>query len=445
MRNLRRFVTLGLSVVVAGALIGGVASSQEADTGGNATVETYFGLANSDALVITALGETITGSTTTARGVSDPTAAATATEVLLGPVFTGAASVDIAGAGASAEQTADGCPLTELEAIPGVGRVSVTCPSARASITDAGLPSSRGLGAEVALDASISEVLATLGLQDTLAGTTDMVFEDAINPLVESLTGNPVGDLAQDTTDTVQDVLGDILTLQTTARVVVAPSLSEVTTTDESVTAFAQAQGLRIELLPLDNSLDGSTGGLLPDDLLPGEPLVTITVGNAEARSAYNRVTGTVEEPSSSASLLTVEFGTNALTETLGIDGEPIIDIANLNQSFCVLGGTPLETCVIVAESGTDADGGAFADGLTVQLFKGLGETGAGAGDGGVQIALGRVGTGITGEPARDVPVINPPVELPRTGAAPILPLVGAGLLVAALGARRIAMSRRSV
>jgi hypothetical protein len=271
-------------------------------------------------------------------------------------------------------------------------------------------------------------VLDTLGLQDQVTGGVDQVFEQVLSPIVEALTGTPLEQVAGDTVETVQDVLNDTLTLNSTARIVVAPALAEVTSTAEHVTALAHSQGVRIELLPV-NEL-GATNGLPPDDLVPGEPLITITVGEAKAKSVYDRLTGQRLEPEAVASVVTIEFGSNALTESLGIPTSITVP-GGVEQ--CVLAGTPLETCVSVATAGVDADGNPYATSTSVSLFRGLPT-------GGVDLAVGGVTSGSAGAL---LPAVAAPVaDLPRTGGEETLPIVGAGLLALAVLGRRIIIGR---
>jgi len=212
-----------------------------------------------------------------------------------------------------------------------------------------------------------------------------------------------------------------------TARIVVAPALAEVSTTADKVTATAQSQGIRIELLPVDAA--GATNGLLPDDLVPGKPLITITVGNAKAVSSYNRVTGVKDKPTAVASFVTIELGSVKLADALGLSGTKIEVPGGVEQ--CVLTGTPLETCVTVATAGVDADGNPYATSTSIALFKGV--------NGGIDLSTGGVTSGAAGAlPA----VVAAAPDLPRTGGNQNLAVTGGGLLALAVLVRRIIISR---
>jgi hypothetical protein len=423
MRKPSRLAILGLSVVATTALVGGTAGAQGASTG----ADTFGARANAEALTISIAGTQLTGSKVTADLNQNPESAATASMLLLpGVADSGVLEAKASGVNSPGQTVApESCPLGDLTDLPGIVRFEVTCPSVTAKV-DGALPYARGLGAQLVVEPSVSEILSTLGLQETVTDTVDTVFAEVIDPLVQALTGTPVGELVDETVATVEDVVDDTLTLKSTARIVIAPALAEVTSTADTVTATAHAQGIRVELLPVDEV--GVTNGLLPEDLLPGEPLVTITVGDAKAVSKYNRITGQRLEPEATASAVSIEFGSTALTDALGLSAEPITVAPNTEQ--CVLTGTPLETCVTVAAAGVDADGNPYATSTSIALFRGL--------NGGIALATG----GVTSGSAGSLPQVLPQADLPRTGSSSTLPIVGAGLLAVGVLVRRFIVGR---
>ena len=426
MRKSTRLVMVGLSVIATSAMVGGTAGAQGAGSG----ADKFGARANAEALTISIAGTQLTGSKVTADLNNDPASAATASQMLLagvaesGLLEANASAANPGGATVSPES----CLLDELEAVPGIARVDITCPEVTARL-DGQLPYARALGAELVLEPSVSNVLDTLGLQEQVVDGVDQVFEQVLSPIVEALTGTPLEQVADGTVETVQDVLNDTLTLNSTARIVVAPALAEVTSTADTVTALAHSQGIRIELLPVDEV--GATNGLLPEDLGVGEPLITITIGNAKATKSYNRKTGEAGEPQATASAVSIAFGSNALSEALGVPSEISIE-PGVEQ--CILTGTPLETCVAVASAGVDADGNPYATSTSVSLFRGLE-------GGGIDLATGGVTSGATGTLPVAVPV-EPVGDLPRTGGPAALPVLGAGLLSAAVLLRRTLLGR---
>lgn len=426
MRKPHRLALASLSILATSALVGGSASA--------ATPDTYAAKASAEALTISVGGTMLTGSSAIAELSSEPLATATSTELLI-PGFAEPAphTAKVAGADGTDEQKPEGAchDLEAAEELPGITRLEVTCPESVATIAG-GLPTARALGAEVVIEPSVSEVLSTLGLQDQVTDGVNTVFEDVLDPLVQAITGNPIGDIAEDGVQTVQDVLTDTLTLNSTARIVIAPALATVTTTADSVVSSAHAQGIRIELLPV-NEL-GATNGLLPEDLGVGEPLVTITVGDAFVECTHKRGSDEPrcekESTKYRAAAVTIDFATTALGEALGISGQSI-PVAP-GEELCVLLGSPLETCVSVATAGVDAEGNPYATATSVSLFKGV--------QGGVAVATGAVTSGSAGAAA--LAAALPAGDLPRTGGSDALPIMGAGLLAFAVLGRRIALGR---
>ena len=419
MRKTSRLTMLGLSVISTTALFAGTAS---------AAGDTYAAKANAEALTISIGGTQITGSGSLAELNNDPLATATVTQLLTPGIAPKPAVARVQKVDGTDVAKPETCPhgLEGLEEIPGIVRFDVTCGEASATIAGS-LPSARALGAEVVIEPSVADVLSTLGLQEPVADGVNQIFEEALNPLVEAITGNPIGDIADSAVTTVQEVLNDTLTLNSTARVVVAPALAEVATSATEVTSAAHAQGIRVELLPV-NEL-GATNGLLPEDLGVGEPLVTITVGNAFAKCIHNRGTNdNCSKVEHGAAAVSIEFGTTAIGEALGIPTK--IEVAP-GVEQCVLVGTPLETCVTVAASGVDASGNPYATATSVSLFRGL--------NGGLDIATGAVSSGSAG--AVPAAVAAAP-DLPRTGAESTAAIAGAGLLALAVLVRRIAVGR---
>jgi len=428
MRKTSKLVTLGLGVAIAASLVGGQAASAETAT---AAADSFGAQAVAEAMSIKIAGTQLTGSSATAALDHAPKGIATVAELLIPGVGESGTLEALADASNPAGEIVkpESCLLDELEAIPAINRIDITCPEAAARL-DGALPYARGLGAELLLEPSVSGVLDTLGLTETVTGATDQVFADVIGPVVEALTGTPLEQIVDPAVSTVQDVLGDALTLDSTARIVVAPALAEVTSTADTVTAFAHSQGIRVELLPVNEV--GATNGLLPDDLEVGEPLITVTVGEAKAKSSYSRLTGERLAPESSASAVTIAFGSNALTEALGVPSTIEIPVAT---EQCLLTGTPLEICVRVAAAGTDADGNPYATSTAIELFRGLE-------GGGIELATSSVTSGSVGTVAQVEPQPAPEGALPRTGGPAALPVLGAGLLSAAVLLRRFVLGR---
>jgi hypothetical protein len=427
MRNTRRLATLGLSILSVGALLAGTAV---AETGAGVTATDTGGTAKANALTITIAGQTITGSAAEATLTLGKLADGLGSQVLTPALTSEPAHATVTQVGVTDVKKPTACTGDELEAVPGIARFDITCGEANAALTDDG-GTARGLGAQLVVEPSISGVLSTLGLEDAESNLTPV--GDALDELVGALTGTPIEDLVNDANQTVQDLLEDILTLESTARIVVAPALAEVNSAANTVTSHAHAQGLRIELLPVDGA--GATNNLLPDDLAAGKPLITITVGNAEVSKTVTKDGSAPAKVDATAAVVTVEFGSAILADALGV---PTTITVGGGQSLCVPGleGTPLETCITVASAGVDANGNPYADGVSIDLLKGV--------NGGVGVSTGRAGSGAFVGDSPALPRISePPAELPRTGGTAVLPIAGGLLLAAALVTRRLAFGRR--
>ena len=426
MRNTRRLATIGLAIVATGALLAGTAG---ADTP-QVTAGDTGGTAQANALTISIAGQTITGSAANALLDLGKLADATGTQVLTPALTSAPAHATSTKIGVTDVQKPASCNGSQLTAIPGINRFDITCGQATAGLTADG-GSSRALGAELALEPSVSNVLSTLSLQDTAKQTVSQV-EQALDPLVQALTQTPLKDLVTSADQTVQDVLSKILTLQSTARIVVAPALAEVTSDATSVTSHAHAQGIRIELLPVDGA--GATNNLLPNDLSTGKPLITITIGNAECGKTVSKDNSFAAKVDCTAAVATVEFGSPTVAQALGV---PSTITVQGGQQLCIPGltGTPLETCINVASTGVDANGNPYADGASIELFKGV--------NGGIDLSTGKTTASAA---AVALPVAAPASatpDLPRTGGNGVLPIVGGGLLAVALVTRRFALGRR--
>lgn len=449
----RAAVMAGVSMVAVGGLLAGVAGAQGVS---------YKAQARADALRIELLGHKLvtSGAVAAVNGLPH-SASAEAAEALLDDLAAGKATAVHAQGKSSETSPCEGGELAAIRnaatGVPGVARLDITCGTATASATDTG-SASRAVGAEVVLEPSVSGLLSAVQLQDPVKGVAETI-EGAINPLVSQLTGNDVGDLVDHANATLQEVIEKVLTLKSTARIVVAPAFADTVATADCVTATAWAQGIRVELLPVDEV--GDTNGLLPEELDAGEPLVTITIGQAHTSKSTPTNGGPVTGEAAAA-LATIHLASTPLVDALGLRGlvigTPAVDttteaagkgcgtglrppeypqdeteggttlVVPVGASQCILEDTPLAACVKVASAAVDAAGNATADAASVSLF-----------DGQVSIATGSVvaGNGVTFEEARAGAPGSAP-SLPRTGGASDLAVLGAGLLAVAFATRRL-------
>ncbi len=307
--------------------------------------------------------------------------------------------------------------------------VQLACGESRAS-TSADGPQAFASGSVAGVD------LAGLNLLDPVVQLLQQLL-NALLPVVDQTVGtvtgaNPVlgniitplaGNLGLGQTSTVAPVSGLVNQLLDGVKratklvaIKVGNSTAQTTTGPGSVTAIANAAGAQVDVLP------GLTLG--------GAPLLSIIVGQAKSTSTFDRGTAR-STPGFDAAVARVRLG-------LPLLGGAGLDIPiQLNTPLTLLAGTPLETTISLGagRTVTDSDTGsvaAYADGVSIQALKGIG-------NGGIGLELAHAETGVGGQ-ARLVSqqqIVAPVPALARTGNDPWMPLTGAGLLLAALVIRR--------
>ena len=428
MRTSRRLATIAVAIVATGALFAGTAGADPANSG--VTADKAGGTATASALKVTLFGTEIAGSDAAAKVFGAAENPAPIAQAKVGELLTPAFALDPLDAtttarGATASDTPDKCLGDDLEAVPGIVGLKISCGKATSALAAAAGGESHALGGELLLEPSISELLSTIQLQGP-ANQVEQGVIDGLNQLIAPLAGNPIGDLANQAGETVDQVLKGVLNLDTTVRIAVAPARADVVQTADGTTSTAHAQGIRVDLLPLDAG--GDINNLLPADLAPSEPLVSIIVGDAFATKTVHN-DGTDATSDAQSSLVKIVFGSSALTDALGLSAKPIE--VGAGQHVCILEGTPLESCVDVATAGVDANGNPSANGVSLALLKGV--------NGGIDLGTSSVTSAADGQ----LPKVQLPVDLPRTGGNPALPLAGGGLLCLAAVTRRLAFGRK--
>ncbi len=260
---------------------------------------------------------------------------------------------------------------------------------------------------------------ALLPVVDQTVGTVT----GALNPVLGNIITPLAGNLGLGQTSTVAPVSGLVNQLLDGVKratelvaIKVGNSTAQTTTGPGSVTAIANAAGAQVDVLP------GLTLG--------GAPLLSIIVGQSKSTSTFDRGTAR-STPGFDAAVARVRLG-------LPLLGGAGLDIPiQLNTPLTLLAGTPLETTISLGAGRTVTDPttgsvAAYADGVSIQALKGIG-------NGGIGLELAHAETGVGGQ-ARLVSqqqIVAPVPALARTGNDPWMPLTGAGLLLAALVIRR--------
>lgn len=467
MRNTRRLAALAMSTLLAGTVVANAASAAERKV---TKTEVFNATAQATAVHLRLLGNDITLSDALTTIDSSPLARAASTEVLTPLLTTEGLTAEVKKTG-SVVQQAESCALSVLESTLLITRVhDASCPRAEASIVN-GNPSARALGGQLKLDVSLSNLLDGLGLKETVGGDGETGLDDTVldslTPLVEGLSGSPVGELVDDSVQTADDLLEKVLGLDTTVRVSLAPAYSKSFATDDLIQAEAEANGLNIHLLPVDQI--GEFEGLLKD-MKVGDSLLSITVSQATGSQTYHRKTEKLDDAIADASLVRIRIGPGlplldkevaTVLDTLGLSGvlaaatgavqsvpgleDAEISLEDHNREIVIKGpGTfvlakdsLLETIITLSEAVGGA-GGFAASGVKLETLHKV----PGA-NGGIKAALADISGGGAGDTnTRVLGIQETPRSLPRTGGTPVLPIAGMGLLGLALAARRV--SRRN-
>jgi hypothetical protein len=414
----RRLAGLALAMVVSGAIVGLPAAGAQ----GAGTADSYGANAGATALDLKVFGTGLT------LGLSDASLSST-------PEAAGHGLGALTPAGGVTEQTvkatADGqtvgstdltCSPLSLPEVP-VLSLSTACSSALATIKG-GLPTAESVGQVAKVGVGAGGILDQVPLAPVQEQVDQIV--GALQPLFDTLQGAGLD---------VHSVLDDLLTAITDGgdlvSVELGTSVSNVTSTAQTVVAEANAPAATITLLNRDQ---------LP---VPLPPVVTIETGSGAAKVVRDRSTGQAT-PTFDPALVRVTVADD-IAKALSLPTNTV-QLAP-GQTFCLPLPAPLgDSCVVAASGATDkaADGTITAKAAAVQLdlLKGLP-------NGGVHFALAEATAGVSGAVAQPAAAPAAPATpdaartLPRTGGG--LP-VPAGVVAAmlALAAAGYALVRRS-
>jgi hypothetical protein len=401
------------AIALSGAIVAGMLATTPAHAD---NAEAFAGTATARALNLSLLGLKVTAGSTTALANSLPKAHADGAGLAL--IAKTVSSADANGADQSAAPP-KACGLN----IPlsGILNVDLACSTSSASTTNAA-PTAASHATVAAIDVGLLNLVLQLlqPIIDALTPVLDQVVGSVtgtLQPLLGGLLDPLLGGLGLNLSSPVSSLVDALKRATSLATVTVGDSTSAVTTTAGKVTAVATAKGGEVDVLP----------GLT----LTGGPLLSIVLGSAVATSTFDRTVGT-SSASFDPSLLTVRL----LGTTIPV---------GLGAPITLFPGTVLESTISIGAGRTiqnpDGTVGAVADGVSLQLLKGL--------NGGIVLELAHAESAVGGAKALITP--KPPAppatvlsnELARTGPeAPWLPL-GMMLLLAAYLTRRVAIARR--
>lgn len=424
MRTLHRLGAIAVTGAMTAAVLVAPASAQTTKTV-EARAESFIATAAARGLNLNVLGTHVTIGQSSAVINSLPSAKASGAGVAL-------VSGTVSNSEASQPNQSQAPPKACVLNLPVANLIAVqlACGESRAS-TSADGPQALASGSVAGVDLAGLNLLdpvvqllqqllnALLPVVDQTVGTVT----GALNPVLGNIITPLAGNLGLGQTSTVAPVSGLVNQLLDGVKratklvaIKVGNSTAQTTTGPGSVTAIANAAGAQVDVLP------GLTLG--------GAPLLSIIVGQAKSTSTFDRGTAR-STPGFDAAVARVRLG-------LPLLGGAGLDIPiQLNTPLTLLAGTPLETTISLGAGRTVTDSNtgsvaAYADGVSIQALKGIG-------NGGIGLELAHAETGVGGQ-ARLVSqqqIVAPVPALARTGNDPWMPLTGAGLLLAALVIRR--------
>ena len=436
MRTLRRIGMLGLAAAVITAFAAPVAHAAD-------TPEAFSATGTARALHISVLGQDATFGVTDGNVGAPLTAVANAAGQLLQPASL--SKVSLSSDNSTASDPTNGQQKCAVPALPDplgtILKTDLACSLAKADITK-GAPHAIGTAgvASVGVNAQtvLSQVLgnATLG---QVTGAVDQV-QQALQPVLDQIANATNGTPVQiDPSLKLSDLLNS-LTTQQTLSLDLGKSTSDLVTSVANTTSTSTALGGQIKLLPIA--------------ALNNTPLATITIGSSKTSAVYDRVKG-AGTASFDPAIVTVD-----LAPVLGLPANLTHISVAPGQTVTILQGTPLESTITLADGHTETSGKsakAVADGVSIQLFKGLSALLPAAGTSSVRTAaagdpsaavvveLAHAESAVTGSPAVAGPSpANPVPNAPEvkalafTGTSPWLPVGGVALLAGFWGTRRL-------
>src|SRR5438270_5699389 len=349
MRTLRRIGLLGLAGVV---VAGFAAPAAHADT-----PEAFSATGTARALHISVLGQDATFGVTDGTVGAPLTALANAAGQLLQPASL--SKVALSSDNSTASDPTSGLQKCALPSLPDplgtILKTDLACSLAKADITK-GAPHAIGTAgvASVAVNAQslLQGLLGNTPLGSLKLGDTVKPVTDQLQPVLDAINAQSPVQLAS--TSTITDLLNALTTAQTLS-LDLGKSTSDLVTTVANTTSTSTALGGQIKILPIA--------------ALNNTPLATITIGSAKTTAAYDRVKG-AGTASFDPAIVTVD-----LAPVLGLPANLTHVSVAPGQTITILQGTPLESTITLADGHTTTNGksaSAVADGVSIQLFKGL-------------------------------------------------------------------------
>ncbi|MFL5334616.1 MAG: hypothetical protein ACJ8H8_15835 [Geminicoccaceae bacterium] len=438
MRTLRRIGLLGLAGVVVAGLAAPAAHAAD-------TPEAFSATGTARALHISVLGQDATFGVTDGNVGAPLTAVANAAGQLLQPASL--SKVSLSSDNSTASDPTSGLQKCAVPALPDplgtILKTNLACSLAQADITK-GAPHAIGTAsvASIAVNAQslLNGVLGNTPLGSLKLGDTVNQVTDQLQPVLDAIkNATSQTPVPLDPSTTISDLLNS-LTTQQTLSLNLGKSTSDLVTSVANTASTSTALGGQLKILPIA--------------ALNNTPLATITIGSSKTSAVYDRVKG-AGTASFDPALVTVD-----LAPVLGLPAALTHISVAPGQTITILQGTPLESTITLADGHTTTNGksaSAVADGVSIQLFKGLSALLPTAGAGtlstaaadpsaAVVVELAHAESAVTGTPAvagpspanPNVPTAPEVKALAFTGTSPWLPVGGVALLAGFWGTRKL-------
>lgn len=425
MESVRRISALLLATIVVGAFLIAVPAGAEESV--QTAPEAFVASASARGLHISLLGTNITIGASSAAIDSTGQAKAKGAGVLEPLIGGTVAEAAVAGLGRT-----DTPPKACVLNLPiAVITLTAACGEAKVSTLD-DLPAALANGSVASIEIGGSLLNGLIDQVATLVGNTVGQVLDDLVTLLGSIVQPLLGSLNLNLNSLVDDLLAGLKRATGVLSIEAGPSTASAATTANKVVSSGLAQGAVLKVLP----------GLA----LNGNPLLTVTVGDARASVEVSRPpasqdgpTTAVATPSFEGSIVRLDLGLALLPGNL--TSIPV----GLGQTITLLDGTPLRSVIAVGagstKDGPDGTKIAVADGVSLQLLTGL--------SGGVVVSLahaeatGGARSAVVSVQQKQVTPVAP--ELAKTGqsgGAALFPTLGAALLLLALAVRRAARPR---
>lgn len=283
---------------------------------------------------------------------------------------------------------------------------------------EGGRPVSLNNGGVADLNLDLADLSNLLGLN----------VQDTTNQVVNTVTGlltNVLGTVQgvapvapADLKGAVENFLEQIKDVNVAKLATIKAGLAstDVTNQGQITNVVSQAAGAKIGLLGITNALE--------------DGLVIVDVSAAKAIANWNDVTG-IAEASATPALATIRVK-DLLNLVPGDYLQSTVDASALNSLLQPLAGTILDSSIELASATPPQKGSnvvASTSGVGLRLLRGVGESSAGARDGGIVLRVAAADVKLAGDIMKAIPA-KP--ALPVTGGPTYVFLVGAAMLGAA-------------